>query len=75
VKLLEPGQKVFTEDVFRVDQDEYLIVPAEQVAELLVLLDCLVMALEGALQAGGNGEVGNIVALCPASSAISLPWP
>jgi hypothetical protein len=76
MELLEPGQEVLTEDILRVDQDDNLVVPAEQVAEFLVLLDRLIMAFKGTFQTGGNGEFWDVVApLCQRNSKIFLLWP
>ena len=51
-----------TEYIFRIDQDDDFVIPAEQITEFLVLPDGPVLFPEGTFQAGGYGEAGDVIA-------------
>ena len=42
----EPVKKVDAENIFRLDQKHNLIIPAKQIPEFLIILNCLVMSFK-----------------------------
>ncbi|KPK25784.1 MAG: hypothetical protein AMJ61_10960 [Desulfobacterales bacterium SG8_35_2] len=73
MEFFEPGKEMRTENILRVDQDDNLVIPAEQVPEFMIFLDCLVMPLERTLQAGGNAEFRDRISMRLRNLMIVMP--